>query len=89
MGCTSRYVRTIWRVPATTTKSIFMLVINSLASSGDLLHFNVLGQHMVVLDSPQAMFELLEKRSANTSDRQRSPLIDLSVFVFFLRLNQQ
>lgn len=34
---------------------------------------------MVVLGSPEAMFDLLEKRSANTSDRQRVPLIELSV----------
>ena len=50
---------------------------------GDLLHFKVLGQHMVVLGSPDAMFELLEKRSANTSDRQQVPLINLSVRSFF------
>ncbi|KAM5536626.1 hypothetical protein V8D89_009721 [Ganoderma adspersum] len=48
------------------------------AQYGDILHFKVLGLHMVVLGSPEAMFELLEKRSANTSDRQQVPLINLT-----------
>ncbi|KAI1791793.1 cytochrome P450 [Ganoderma leucocontextum] len=48
------------------------------AQYGDILHFKVLGQHLVVLGSPEAMFELLEKRSANTSDRQQVPLMTLT-----------
>nr|VWO95057.1 N/A [Ganoderma boninense] len=48
------------------------------AQYGDILHFEVLGQHMVVLGSPTAMFDLLEKRSANTSDRQQVPLMNLT-----------
>ncbi len=55
---------------------------------GDILHFKVLGQHMVVLGSPEAMFELLEKRSANTSDRQQVPLINLSVLDVLFNLDQ-
>ena len=35
---------------------------------------------MVVLGSPKAMFELLEKKSANTSDRPGIPLMALYVF---------
>ena len=48
--------------------------------TGDILHLKILGQHMVVLGSPEAILELLEKRSANTSDRQQVPLMALLVF---------
>ncbi|KAI0755203.1 CyP450 monooxygenase [Daedaleopsis nitida] len=45
---------------------------------GDILHLPVLGQNLVVLGSPQAIFELLDKQSADTSDRPQSPLIQLA-----------
>ncbi|TBU24770.1 cytochrome P450 [Dichomitus squalens] len=45
---------------------------------GDIIHLHVLGQHIVVLGSAQAIYEYLEKRSANTSDRVQSPMIELS-----------
>ncbi|KAI1791791.1 cytochrome P450 [Ganoderma leucocontextum] len=48
------------------------------AQYGDIVHLKVLGQHLVVLGSPEAIFELLEKRSANTSDRQQVPLMTLT-----------
>ncbi|KAI0357497.1 cytochrome P450 [Trametes cingulata] len=38
---------------------------------GDLVHLKVLGMRMVVLNSPRAIFGMLEKRSAITSDRQQ------------------
>ena len=38
------------------------------------MHFNMLGQHMLVLGSPDVIFEFLDKRSANTSDRFVTPL---------------
>ena len=47
--------------------------------TGDIVHLKILGQHMAVLGSPEAIFELLEKRSANTSDRQQVPLMALLV----------
>ncbi|CCM04678.1 uncharacterized protein FIBRA_06864 [Fibroporia radiculosa] len=36
---------------------------------GDIVHLSVLGQHYIILSSPEALNELLEKRSANYSDR--------------------
>ncbi|EJF57200.1 cytochrome P450 [Dichomitus squalens LYAD-421 SS1] len=48
------------------------------AQYGDILHFNLLGQHMLVLGRPDVVFELLDKRSANTSDRFVTPLIVLT-----------
>ena len=44
---------------------------------GDVLYFEVLGQPIVVLGSPQAIFELLDNRSALTSDRIQSPMVPL------------
>ena len=44
---------------------------------GDLMHFKLLGQHMLVLGSPEVIVELLDKHSANTSDRSMSPLTTL------------
>lgn len=44
---------------------------------GDILHFRVLGQSVVVLGSPEAIFECLDKRSANTSDRVQTPMTEL------------
>ncbi|PIL24686.1 cytochrome P450 [Ganoderma sinense ZZ0214-1] len=48
------------------------------AQYGDILHLKILGQHIVVLGSPEAISELLEKRSANTSDRPQVPLMELT-----------
>ncbi|KAH9903304.1 cytochrome P450 [Cubamyces lactineus] len=45
---------------------------------GDVVYLEVLGRPMVILGSPEAMIELLEKRSAVTSDRPESAL--MSVF---------
>ncbi|KAI0699911.1 CyP450 monooxygenase [Cerioporus squamosus] len=45
---------------------------------GDIVYVPVLGQSIVVLGGPQAIYDLLDKRSAVTSDRQRSVLIPLS-----------
>lgn len=39
------------------------------SESGDVIHFNMIGQHVVVLNSVQASVELLEKRGAKYSDR--------------------
>ncbi|TBU24745.1 cytochrome P450 [Dichomitus squalens] len=45
---------------------------------GDVLHFRILTQSVVVLGSPEAIYELLDKRAAITSDRVQSPMIELS-----------
>ena len=45
--------------------------------AGDILHFRVLGTSIVVLGSADVIFEYLDGRSANTSDRKQTPLIEL------------
>ncbi|KAI0752764.1 cytochrome P450 [Daedaleopsis nitida] len=47
------------------------------AKYGSIVHFNIFGQHTIVLNDPTTIFELLDKRSANTSDRKQSAQIDL------------
>lgn len=48
------------------------------AISGDIVHLRVLGQSIVVLGSADIVFEYLDsKRSANTSDRKQTPMIEL------------
>lgn len=44
---------------------------------GDVLYFRVLGQDSVVLGSPSAISDFLEKRTVNTSDRPYSPITQL------------
>ncbi|KAI0763593.1 cytochrome P450 [Trametes elegans] len=48
------------------------------ARYGEITYLEVLGQSMLVLESPALMSELLDKHSANTSDRNLTPLIPLS-----------
>jgi len=43
---------------------------------GDIMYFNVLGQHIVVLSSVEAVNELFEKRSAIHSSRAKSVMIN-------------
>ncbi|KAI0643186.1 cytochrome P450 [Trametes meyenii] len=47
------------------------------AQYGEIVYLNILGDPMVVLGSPRVIEELLEKRSANTSDRPDSPILPL------------
>ena len=42
---------------------------------GDVVHLNMLGKHYIILDSFEAVEELLEKRSATYSDRPRMPMM--------------
>ncbi|KAI0373871.1 cytochrome P450 [Pilatotrama ljubarskyi] len=44
---------------------------------GGIVHLNILGTHMVVIGSASVAVELLEKRSANTSDRPSSVTLPL------------
>nr|VWO97107.1 N/A [Ganoderma boninense] len=43
----------------------------------DIVHLKVLGRHICVLGSPRSIFELLDKRSSVTSDREHSPVVRL------------
>lgn len=43
----------------------------------DVLYFNILGQHVVVLNSVQAASDLLDKRGANYCDRPRFVLFEV------------
>ncbi|PIL29133.1 cytochrome P450 [Ganoderma sinense ZZ0214-1] len=45
---------------------------------GDVLYFQVLGRSIVVLNSAESIFEYLDKRSANTSNRVQTPMVELS-----------
>ncbi|KAM5539479.1 hypothetical protein V8D89_006931 [Ganoderma adspersum] len=45
--------------------------------NSDIVHLNVLGQHICVLGSPKSIFGLLDKRSSITSDREHSPVVRL------------
>ncbi|KAF7309103.1 Cytochrome P450 [Mycena kentingensis (nom. inval.)] len=45
---------------------------------GDVMHFSLPGTNLIVLGSHQAAVDLLEKRSANYSDRPPFPVYDLS-----------
>ena len=42
---------------------------------GDIVHFEVLGKHFIVLNSTDTINELLEQRSVNYSDRPRMPML--------------
>ncbi|KAI1785552.1 cytochrome P450 [Ganoderma leucocontextum] len=44
---------------------------------GDVLRLRTFNQDMVILGSPEVIFELLDRRSANTSDRKQTPSIPL------------
>ncbi|KAH9912855.1 O-methylsterigmatocystin oxidoreductase [Epithele typhae] len=48
------------------------------AQYGDIMHFSVMGQRTIVLNSPEAISEFLEKRAANTSDRLVTPMVRLT-----------
>ena len=47
------------------------------AFAGSIVHFRVLGQSIIVLNSADDVIELLEKRSATSSDRPQTPMIEL------------
>ncbi|KAI0796042.1 cytochrome P450 [Abortiporus biennis] len=51
---------------------------------GDVMYLNVLGEHMIVLNSNKAAVDLLEKRSGNYSDRPPFPMHDLIGWSHFL-----
>ncbi|EJF63284.1 cytochrome P450 [Dichomitus squalens LYAD-421 SS1] len=47
------------------------------AKYGDMIRLRMFSQDMVVLGSPGVIFELLDRRSANSSDRKQTPSIPL------------
>ena len=47
------------------------------ALAGDIIHFRTMGNSIVVLGSASMIMEYLDKRTANTSDRKQSVLIEL------------
>ena len=49
----------------------------------DIVHFKVLGQHMMVINSRELAHEVFEKRSRIYSDRVRVPMIELCVYLVY------
>ena len=47
------------------------------AFAGNIVYFRVLGQSIIVLNSADNVIELLAKRSATSSDRPQTPMIEL------------
>ncbi|TFK92562.1 cytochrome P450 [Polyporus arcularius HHB13444] len=48
------------------------------AQYGDLVHLQILNKHIVVLGNPEIIAEYLDKRAANTSDRERTIMLELT-----------
>ena len=42
---------------------------------GDIIYFNILGQHFIILSDLKTTTDLFEKRSSNYSDRMRMPMV--------------
>ena len=53
---------------------------------GDIVYLTVFGQPILLLGSYRAAHELLEKRSANYSDRPQSMMVKLWVFCLFANI---
>lgn len=49
----------------------------SLFHEGEIMHVRVFGQSMIILNSLEAVVDLLEKRSSNYSDRPRAEMLSL------------
>lgn len=59
---------------------IYFPVFHQPSIIGKIMHFNILGQHIIVLNSLDAAIDLLEKRSRIYSDRPLLPVTDLYEF---------
>ena len=55
---------------------------------GDVVHLKPLGQHIIILGSAKAAFDLLDKRSNIYSDRPKSLVIELYARVSCHGINQ-
>jgi hypothetical protein len=53
-----------------------VLHVLTFAHTGDVMHLDVLGQSMIILDTKEAAVELLHKRSLNYSDRPKFTLYE-------------
>ncbi|KAF8903096.1 cytochrome P450 [Gymnopilus junonius] len=53
---------------------------------GDILHLNIYGQHIIVLNAVEDAVELLERRSGLYSDRPKDPMITLMGWDFNVEL---
>jgi hypothetical protein len=54
-------------------------------AGSDVIYLNILGQGIIILDSSEAIMDLLERRSSIYSDRPKVPMIrDLMGFDFSL-----
>ena len=49
-------------------------------ASGNLVYLSGLGQSIMVINSPDTIYELFEKRSSIYSDRGDSPMLNLYVY---------
>ena len=54
-----------------------MLLKQKWIFTGDIVYLKVLGQSIILLGSYEAAFEILEKRSANYSNRPQSIMVNL------------
>ena len=57
---------------------LFNLVLRA-PLTGDVIHLDILGQSIIVLNSQEAATDLLDKRSAKYSDRPSFPIFHLWV----------
>ena len=52
-----------------------------------MIYLNILGQGIIILHSPEAILDLMERRSSIYSDRPKAPMVvDLMGFDFVLTL---
>lgn len=60
--------------------SVFLYLMvdpkSTTSDEGDVVHLNMMGQHMIFLNSPEAAVDLLEKRSNIYSDRIYLPMLN-------------
>ena len=52
-----------------------IILSNDWVLLGDMIYFNVLGQHYLVLSSSRRTTDLFEKRSSSYSDRPQTPMV--------------
>ena len=55
---------------------------------GPVVHLEVFGRHIILLNTAQAVSDLLDKRSGIYSDRPPVPMMDLSVSVLLGRMSR-
>ena len=58
-------------------QSIPLIHTVKLGHAGDVLHLKTFGQSLLILGSYKAVFDLMDRRSANYSDRPQTPMVEL------------